>query len=128
VSAPPIDINGTDEQLTDSGGVFHQVEAWKGLPAYNELAAHLMLCSTSGVISLLSSNSDVNDGTAVPAAYDDGCKHISSSKFTVSRAVLVQVLYGWRRGKEGGAAVLARPSTYHLILYELIRELRRFFQ
>ena len=40
-----------------------------GVPEYIEAADHLILYSVSGVISLLSSNSDVNDGTANPAAY-----------------------------------------------------------
>ena len=33
-----------------------------------------MLDSTSGVTSSLLRSSDVNDGTAVPAAYDNGCQ------------------------------------------------------
>ena len=66
---------------TVSIDVLDRIGAWQGLPEYSEEAAHLILYSTSGVISLLSSNSDVNDGMAVPAAYNDGCKHTSSSKF-----------------------------------------------
>ena len=38
-------------------------------PEYNEAADHLMLYSASGVV-FSSSNSDVYDGTAAPAAYD----------------------------------------------------------
>ena len=39
-------------------------------PEYNEAADHLMLNSASGVIFVLSSNWDVYDGMAVPAAYN----------------------------------------------------------
>ena len=39
-------------------------------PAKSEAADHLMLCSVYGVTSSLSSNSDVYEGTALPAAYN----------------------------------------------------------
>ena len=57
------------------------MEAWQVPPAYIEEAAHLILYSASGVSSLPSSNSDVNDGMAVPAAYNSGCERVSSSEF-----------------------------------------------
>jgi hypothetical protein len=89
VSDPPIDKK--KEQPKRSVSILRTSldGAWKGVPEYNEAAAHLTLYSASGVTPL-PSDSDVNDGTAVPAAYDNGCQHTSSSKFNdTSRSFLV---------------------------------------
>ena len=59
------------------------------MPEYIEAADHLMLYSVSGVSSLLLSNSDVNDGTAVPAVYNNRCQHASSSNFNDATQVLL---------------------------------------
>lgn len=44
----------------------------ESVPEDNEAADHLMLSSTSGVITLPLNSSDVKDGTAVPEAYNNG--------------------------------------------------------
>ena len=80
------------------------------------------------------SNSDVNDGIAVPAAYNNQHQPASLSKSNDTSQVVLAYggflippllcLYPWvgttSGGKEGGRNILARTSTHHLILYELI--------
>ena len=98
-----------------------------------------MLSSASGVIASLLSNSEVNDGTAVPAAYKNECQHTLPPKHDgVGQVLFVPRGYfifpplrlhpcvGVMSGGEerANAAVLAQMSTYHLILYELMRHIR----